>query len=173
MDEQQVGEPAWDVATTPKRLQGLGLLVLGGVILYFLAGFHMIFRDRVPPWTALSYWSMFTVGSWGNSELTAEGVFGKERRPIDLPALFPTKWESGYRYSRSSFKGNKTLLGMLGGATCHRHPDAPDRVIFTKTRWTKVLGSNERKDPVPEQMLDWDCKNSVRQPGGRRLRGTK
>src|SRR5690606_23670251 len=139
-----------------------GLLVLGGVILYFLAGFHMIFRDDVPSWTALSYWSMFTVGSWGNSELTADGVFDGKRRPIDLPALFPSTWESGHRYSR--FKNHKPFLSVLGASTCRRHPDRPDRVILIKTRWAKVLGTLDRKDVVTEVMLDWDCKDSVRLP---------
>lgn len=175
MEGQKTPAEAWDVRTTPGWLQPIGLLALGAAILYVLFGFHFVFRDRAPHYGVLAYWSMFTAGGHTNSILVAEGTWGEETRPVDLAELFPTRWESGYRFSRSSFKRNTGRLSVLGASACRRIDEAtgdpPNMIDFYVVRWSKVPGSNERRNPRKDHKLAWDCRRVVRLPGGRRLRG--
>ncbi len=116
-------------------------------------------------------WQMFTLRDPGHSEVQAEALIGTEWRPIDLEALFPTRWESGPRYARSSFWKSTPRMRVLAASTCGRHPDHPARVRFSVEKWEKTLGSLEqpKRKPRTQALLEWPCDRAVALPGGRAL----
>ena len=167
-----------DARTTPRWLQPLALLVLAGLVVYFLTAnrWALDSRDapswirRNPAYTWFGGWKMFTELDTSAARMDAEIQVGGEWKPIDLEALFPTRWESGPRYARTWFRNSANAMKVLAHATCER-AGQPDRVRFTVTTWHKKLGrvakppKNAKKKPI----LDWDCSDSVPLPKGRPL----
>lgn len=162
-----------DARTTPRglRIPVLGLLVL-------LAGYNAwcwknALGEGAPSmarWFAT--WQMFTLRDTNHSELFGEAYVDGAWVNVDLEALFPTRWESGPRYARSSFWQSNPKLRVLAGATCGRHPDKPTRVRFRVERWRKTLGSvkqPKKKKFESKELLDWSCDRPVPLPRGRVL----
>lgn len=159
-----------DARTTPPllRVPVLALLVA-------LAGYnawcwkHALGQGEPSFARFFATWQMFTLRDPGHSELFADGQFGGEWRPIELEELFPTRWESGPRYARSSFWKSTGRLRVLAQATCGRHPDKPTRVKFRVERWKKTLGSvkQPKKKLDTKEVLDWSCDRPVPLPRGK------
>lgn len=116
-------------------------------------------------------WQMFTTRDPGHSEVFAEAMVGAEWRPVDLDALFPTRWESGARYARSSFWKSTPRMRVLAASTCGRHPESPARVRFRVEKWDKTLGSLEqpKRRLRTDELLEWSCDRDVKLPAGRPL----
>jgi hypothetical protein len=159
-----------DARTTPSwaRLPVLALLAL-------LTGYNVwcwshALDESAPPSTSrwFATWQMFTLLDPGHSELVAEAEIDGQWQPVDLVALFPTKWESGPRYARSGFWENGARLRVLAAATCGRHPAHPTRVRFHSERWKKTLGQvkQPQRHLRKEDLLDWDCTKQVSLPRG-------
>jgi hypothetical protein len=160
----------WDVRTTPKWAQIPYLVFLALVVVYLSSCFHFALRERPPKWVWFGYWQMFSLYDRGSADLEAEVRFDDEWQPIDLTELFPTRWESGYRYSRSSFRRSKGRLRVLAGSVCLRAPRRPSMVRLHQVTWKKQLGSfTERVDEQREKVLEHRCGTPVKLVGGRRL----
>jgi len=116
-------------------------------------------------------WQMFTLRDPGHSVVRAEAEVGGVWSTIDLEALFPTRWESGPRYARTSFWKSTGRMRVLAAATCGRHPEHPTRVRFYVDRWKKKLGSATAKRPglKTEELVEWSCDRHVALPQGRPL----
>jgi hypothetical protein len=164
-----VSSQKWDVRTTPSMLRAPWLIFLAVVALYLASCFHYSLRSKYPSWVWFGLWQMFTLRDIGSADLRAEAQVGEEWIDISLPALFPTQWESGYRYSRSSFRKNKGRLRVLAASACGRHEDRPKRIRLHHVRWTKALGSLERLKEREELVLDHRCSQAVKLPNGRML----
>ncbi len=158
-----------DARTTPRllRVPVLALLVaLAGYNAWCWKNALGEGEPSVVRW--LGTWQMFTLRDPGHSELFAEGQFGGEWRDIELESLFPTRWESGPRYARSSFWKSPPRLRVLAASTCGRHPDHPTRVRFRVERWKKTLGSKKqpKRKVETKELLDWSCDRPVPLPKG-------
>lgn len=166
------------VGTTPSWLRVpvlAGLLSLGG---YFFACYWPALDPpagswaRAHPWGWwFGNWQMFTLLDTGQSLIVAEQQLGGRWEPVALAGLFPTRWESGPRYARSSFFGNPEHMAVLGAATCGRLPVRPQRVRFFRVTWPKQLGEAHPRPPRKarrRELLDWDCARAVSLPAGRR-----
>lgn len=116
-------------------------------------------------------WQMFTLRDPGHSELYAEANVDGAWKEVDLEALFPTKWESGPRYARSSFWKSVPRMRVLAASTCSRHADHPTRVRFRVERWDKTRGQllQPKRRLRTEEILDWPCEREVTLPPGRLL----
>jgi hypothetical protein len=163
-------EATWDVATTPRWAQLPYLCFLALVCVYLVSCFHFALRERPPKWVWFGYWQMFSLFDRTSGDLEAEiGVDG-DWHPVDLPSLFPTKWESGYRYSRSSFRRSKGRLRVLAASTCLRASSRPERVRFVQVSWHKQLGSfDTHLDETRTLLLEHRCGTPVKLAGGRQL----
>jgi hypothetical protein len=163
-------EHKWDVRTTPRWAQVPYLMFLGLVVIYLTSCFHFALRERPPKWVWFGYWQMFSLFDRGSADLEAEGLFADQWRPIDLPALFPTRWESGYRYSRSSFRRSKGRMRVLAASTCVRSLPRPEIVRIHQVSWRKQLGSfTVRLEEKREELVEHRCGVPVILAGGRRL----
>ncbi len=168
-----------DAHTTPRWLQLPGLLLLGALAAYLGVCYHVALGKPRPAlvadWSPHALWpgtwQMFTLLDRRHSALTAEAIRGDTSEPIDLGELFPTTWESGYRFSRSSFRKSPTRMRVLAAATCGRLAERPDEVRFTLTQWGKTLGDPDqpKNNPKVRTLLTWDCSRRVDLPEGRRL----
>lgn len=116
-------------------------------------------------------WQMFTLRDPSHAAVYGDAMIAGTWQPVDLEALFPTRWESGQRYSRSSFWKSTSRMRVLAASTCTRHPDQPTRVRFRVERWAKTLGQVEQpKHKIrTEEILDWTCGSAVTLPKGRLL----
>lgn len=161
-----------DARTTPRalRLPVLALLVcFAGYNFWCYQNALWTGAPSVARWFAT--WQMFTLLDGGHSELVAEAEIGGVWEPVELEALFPTRWESGPRYARSSFWETTSKLRVLGAATCGRHPEHPTRVRFHSERWKKTLGTTRQKkrNLKTQELLEWSCARPVSLPKGRPL----
>jgi hypothetical protein len=111
-------------------------------------------------------WQMFTIRDPNAAMVVAEARYDDDWEPIDLPALFPSRWGSGYRYSRSSFKKSKRRMSVLAASTCLRLERTPKQVRFIEHRWKKKLGTLERRDPTQRLLLTHSCRKKVTLPNG-------
>lgn len=163
-------EPANDVRT-PSWVHALQLAFLVALVAYFLVVFQMSLT-YVPKWAIPGLWQMFTLRDPGGSEVVAEARY-RDRGwvRIELGELFPSRWGSGYRFSRSSFKKNRGRMQVLAASTCVRLDETPLQVRFIEHRWTKVLGTLERKDPYERPLIVHRCSREVRLPNGTTLPG--
>lgn len=160
-----------DARTTPRWLQPLQLGLLLVMIAYFLVVFQVSLSKSIPRWAMPGLWQMFTLRDPSGSQTLGEARYPGETdwRPIDLPALFPSRWGSGYRYSRNSFKKNRSRMRVLAASTCLRLEPTPEAVRFVEVRWDKVLGSAERSNVREKELHVHRCEKSVRLVGGRVL----
>ena len=153
---------------------GLGLLSA-----FFFGCYWPSLEDSQPAWIRehpwawwFGSWQMFTLLDTGQSLVVAEQQVNGEWTKIPLEKLFPTRWESGPRYARSAFFDNRNNMAVLGAATCGRLPQRPERVRFFRLTWPKTLGEAHPRPPKKHkrrELLDWDCRDSVSLPKGRRL----
>jgi len=159
-----------DEQTTPRWLQPVQALFLAALAVYFVVVFQMSLT-RVPKWAVPGLWQMFTVRDPGAAYVRAYARYADDPAwvPIDLGELFPSRWGSGYRYSRSSFKRSKGRMRVLGASTCLRLPEEPVLVKFTEVRWTKVMGTLDHKDEHVRTLHVHRCGVRVRLPLGREL----
>ena len=164
-----------DTRTTPRSLQPLAVLAIAGLVVYFLTANRWALDNRdAPSWirrnpayTWFGGWKMFTELDTDASRVDAEIQVAGEWKPIDLEALFPTRWESGPRYARTWFRNSTNAMKVLAHATCER-AGHPDRVRFTVTTWRKKLGrvAKPPEDAKKKPILDWDCSEEVSLPRG-------
>jgi hypothetical protein len=146
------------------------LCFLGLVIVYLLSCFHFALRDRPPQWVWFGYWQMFSLYDRGSGDLEAEMLVNGEWQDLDLTEVFPTRWESGYRYSRSSFRRSKGRLKVLAGSSCVRVIPRPEMIRINQVTWKKELGSFDvRLDEERETLMEHRCGLGVKLPGGKRL----
>lgn len=128
---------------------------------------------RSHPWVWwFANWEMFTLLDDYASVVQGEALYDGKWRPIDLEALFPTKWESGPRYTRSAFYGNPLWMSTFGEATCNRLERKPEKVRFFRIVWKKELGVSSRPAPTGMRhrpLTEWTCGQPVPQPKGVRL----
>lgn len=167
------------MGTTPPGRQLPILALLVALACYFFACYWPALEERQPAWVQehpwvwwMGNWQMFTLLDTGQSLVVAERRVDGAWSAIELEALFPTRWESGPRYARSSFFNNPHNLAVLGAATCGRLPQRPERVRFFRLTWAKRLGRLDRVPPRKvkrRELLEWDCAQTVALPTGRRL----
>lgn len=157
-------------APVPTWRQALKLAFLVALAGYFLVVFQMSLT-YVPTWAVPGLWQMFTLRDPTASMVVAEARYGDQKgwQPVDLGALFPSRWGSGYRFSRSSFKKNKGRMMVLGASTCLRLDPEPLQVRFIEHRWEKVLGSTEHRNPTQRTLHVHRCDREVRLPNGTML----
>ena len=169
-----------DARTTPGWLRLPALALLPATAAYLGLAYHHALEEDVPDWLRrnpyslwMGTWQMFTYRDPGHSTVVAGARFPGEEDWVAVPLeeLFPYQWESGYRYSRSSFKKSSSRMRTLAQATCFRMERRPERVRFIAVRWDKTLGSKEQpfKRKRESAILDWDCEDSYRLPQGRVL----
>ncbi len=144
------------------------LLFLVGLAAYFAVVFQLSLT-QLPKWAAPGVWQMFTLRDPTATLLVADARRGESWEAVDLPALFPTRWDSGYRFSRASFRRSPGRMEVLGASTCLRLPEPAEEVRFTEQRWRRVLGSNQRRRYTETVIHTHRCGSKVRLPGGRVL----
>ena len=97
--------PLPDARSTPPALRPLALLLVLALAFLQVSAFVSV-KDGAPrTWLSrhpniqwFSSWSMFTKRDRTNQALDVEGEFGGEWKKIPMGRLFPTRWESGYRW---------------------------------------------------------------------------
>lgn len=163
--------PGYDVRTTPRVLQIPAFLFLVCMAVYLEACLHLAMRDGLPSWAWMGTWKMFTTTARYHEVLEGEAMVGGTWRPIDLPALFPTHWESGYRYERGSFADSRTRMRTLAASTCLRHPEHPEAVRFLDVRWKAVPGASEqtRVNAESKEIITWVCGTPWKLPNGKTI----
>lgn len=178
--------PASDVRTTPGWVRPIVLAVLLATAGYFGLCYRFALNKDRPDggwthWQAYGLWfggwQMFTTRDRNHAVLEAVGLVDGAWVPIDLEGLFPARWESGYRFDRSSFRRSRSRMAVLAAATCGRmaaHPDLtePSQLKFFEIKWRKTLGSAEQprtKVVVNREVMDWRCGRPVNLPNGRRI----
>lgn len=125
--------PAW------LRVPAFGAIV--GLSLYFAAGFHYALDFSSPAWIGFGSWSMFTTMDRYNFEVLAEIKVDGEWQALDLKAVFPYQWESGYRFERRHIRRSKRNLGIMAQAACGRSGLEPRAIRFQEVRWLRTPGS--------------------------------
>lgn len=157
-----------DERTTPPWARPFALVFLYALVVYFQLCFYYDMKDDDPWWTAYGSWQMFTTRGARHGALDAEALIDGEWRPFDLEPLFPTRWDSGPRYARSSFRANTSLVRTLADSACDRHPDKPERVRLTDVSWPVTIGEREqpRNDAKRTVRIDWKCSETARRPKG-------
>lgn len=158
-----------DARTAPRWLQPLQLGFLAIVVAYFVGVFQISLSPSMPRWAMPGIWQMFTLRDPNASQVVAFAKRGGDWEPVDLATLFPSRWGSGYRYSRNSVKKSRSRMRVLGASTCVRLAPTPDVVRFVERRWDKVLGSTARANPRERELLVHRCSARVRLADGRIL----
>ncbi|MEC7946805.1 MAG: hypothetical protein VX265_04510 [Myxococcota bacterium] len=144
--------PERDARTTPGWLRAPALvfcIALGS--LFFSAflkckdDFGAVWLDAYPWVHWMSNWSMFTPRNRWQKAVDIEFQSGGAWHPVDGMDYFPTRWESGFRWDRTSFRNSSVKMRTLGAAFCARMTadDAapvPDRVRFIEVKWRKTRG---------------------------------
>lgn len=149
------------------RIPVLGVMI-GFAVYFALCPTHTLGAGSAWIWEP-ARWEMFTLLDRHNHSLSAEARIGGEWKPIDLDALFPSRWESGLRCARCWKRPISSRT--WAAATCGRHPEKPERVRFWRDTWSKTLGrkAQPKRDRAVVSILDWDCAKTVTLPAGRRL----
>lgn len=152
-----------DRSTTPPALRIPVLILLAAWTCYFGAAYHAGLQKGAPWWLAIARWQMFTLRADGNTHILAEQERDGVWTPLDLPALFPTRWESGYRYDDT--EKSHAALAMLAAAACGRMADPPVRIrlLAEKSRLVPGVGA---KVKGTKELLYWECGGTVRLPAG-------
>jgi hypothetical protein len=158
-----------DARTTPRMLRVPILLGLAVLAAYYVDCWrHALGNGEPDALRFLATWQMFTLRDATHSEVFAEEEVDGAWGPVDLEALFPTRWESGPRYARSSFWKSPARMQVLAASTCGRSPDHPTKVRFHVERWPKTLGSlkQPKKKMKREELVEWTCGRPVALPRG-------
>lgn len=148
--------PDRDTRTTPGWLRLPGLALCAALVFLFFSSFLKckdgvdgIWLDRYPWVHWFSNWSMFTPRLRWQKAVDIEYRVDGEWHPIDGGAYFPTVWESGFRWDRTSFRDSSFKMRTLGAAFCDRMTadeasPAPERVRFIECKWKKTRGQVEQ-----------------------------
>ena len=161
-----------DRKTTPKRWQGRLLFLWYALFVYFLACGHFAMNTDVRPgWTYLGGFHMFTTKRRTNYQVTGDAFIQGRWEPIDLEAMYPTRWESGHRYQRGPFRRSKTRMATLAASTCKRHDKNPQAVRFFQSSWRRQLGTTDQsvRDPKVKNLVTWRCGTPFTLPNGEQL----
>lgn len=154
--------------TTPRAARVPVLIGLSLLSLYFLACFQVAIDEDAGRWTTMGNWQMFTSGSRSHGAAEAEAEIGGRWEPVDLDALYPTRWDSGPRYARSAVRRNATRMKILAASVCERHPGKPARVRLYDVGWKVTIGQIEQKrtGETRKLMADWRCGDPSPMPKG-------
>lgn len=159
-----------DASTAPLWLRPIQLVGLALLAAYYAYAYSQTLTAP-PPWIAFGAWQMFTLNEPNASELRVEILTDVGWEPMDPDALFPSRWDSGYRYARGSFRKSAARLRVLGASTCWRyaraHDARPHQVRFITERWRKVAGSMKRANVRREEISTFRCGTRVPLPAGR------
>lgn len=169
-----------DARTTPRWLRGPAVLLLLGQLVVFGLGFvyaHGVVAHSAPRWIMkaepiafFGNWKMFTTVDRKQRAMDGYARFDGEWQPIDLEALFPSRWESGPRYARKTIRRSGRHLATMAAAACGRLPDRPEAVKLVDVRWRSKLGVQEqtRTGKVTEKrLIEWDCERAPPTVSGR------
>lgn len=141
-------------------------------IIFFLCCFKYSTASYIPKWARLGLWRMFTYKSTKHSDLRAVARFNDGWKEINLREIFPSKWDSGYRYQRHVFWRNKARMRMLAATTCVRLNGQADEIKFFQGYWNIKPGipadSPEDKINAKEKLnLHWNCNRRIYTPLGK------
>lgn len=148
--------PDRDARTTPGLLRVPALVFCAALSTLFFSAFlkckddfGSVWLDRYPWVHWMSNWSMFTPRNRWQKAVDIQYFTAGEWHPIDGGQYFPTVWESGYRWDRTSFRDSRYKMSTLGAAFCGRMTadegtPAPERVRFIEVKWKKTLGQTEQ-----------------------------
>ena len=177
VERAQTSEENTDIRTTPRLLQLPGMLLLLTLTGYFFLCYTCALGKPKPSWAPRSpyalwpgTWQMFTMLDRRHNDLSAQARFpdSEEWESVDLRSVFPTTWESGYRFSRNSFRKSPSRMRVLASSLCTRLSEAPIEVRFEHTRWKKTLGSytQPKGNAKAKEVIRWTCDRKVKRPGG-------
>ncbi len=173
-------EEPLDARSTPGWLRVPGLFLLLAQLTIFGLGLvyaHGVVAHTAPRWImkveSIAYfgnWKMFTLVDKKQRDMDGYALYGDVWEPIDLPALFPARWESGPRYARKTIRRSGRHLSVLASATCGRLERTPERVKLVDIRWRSKLGQREqpRTGKVREtKLIEWQCERRPASVKGR------
>lgn len=154
-----------DATTTPRSLrpfQLLFLLLLG--VAWVDASVHAMSRPTFRQY--LMGWKMFTEKSTRGTDHRAEVQFERNGpfRRVELHDHFPSRWGSGYRYSR--FRDRRRLT-MVAAALCHRLETPAHAVRIYQVRWHLKAGTTERVEPTEQLIARHRCNQPLVGGAGR------
>lgn len=168
-----------DERTTPRWLRIPALLLVALVAAWLALSYTFALQAEQPAWARpypwvwwFANWEMFTMLDDTSSLVGGEALIDGEWRPIDLEALFPTRWESGPRYTRPAFYEVPQWMQVFGEATCDRLPRTPEKVRFYRVVWKRELGRSGRFPPRGTRhrpLSEWTCGGATLVPKGVRL----
>lgn len=156
-----------DSRTTPRWLRPIQLaFILALCVAWIDASSHALSRPTFRQY--LMGWKMFTEKSTRGTDHRAEVQLerGGPFQPIELSEYFPSRWGSGYRYSR--FR-DKKRFGRVAAALCYRLDSPAYAVKIYQVRWHVKQGSTERVKPSEEVIAHHRCSRPVRGVGGRTI----
>lgn len=164
-------DPAVDARTTPPALRPLVLAFLASAFAYFGACYHYATSDTFPEWVYPGQWAMFTFKETWHHDVIAAAEREGQTVTVDLPALFPSTWDSGPRYVRGPFRNNPARMRVLAYSICQRLKPTPDVVTVGEVKWKARFGVSPsvRADPQSQTRLIFTCGSDIPLPGGRRL----
>lgn len=147
-------------------------IILACLVIFFISCFKYGTASYIPKWARIGLWRMFTYKTSNHSDLRAIASFDDGWKEINLRELFPSKWDSGYRFQRAVFWRNKTRMRMLAASTCVRLEGKATELKFYQDYWKIVPGipasSPESKKNVKEKFnLHWYCGSPVYTPIGK------
>lgn len=93
--------------------------------------------------TWLGRWRMFTELRPRHTDLLAETRDGAGGwSPVELAALYPSRWDEGPGYLRDDFLSDPGYVALLGADVCERTGAAAVRL--TEITWDKTPGEREQ-----------------------------
>jgi len=162
-----------DSRTTPANLRIPVLIFIGMLLAYFSICMALEFKEGpgksriLAPYRLYGQWNMFTLKAVWQKQLKVTALRDGQWVGVDLPSMYKAQWESGHRYQRPFFLRKTGALPLLANSICRRlDPPAP-RVRLYRVRWKRRLGqTQEPRNQDISELLTWDCRRSVRRPGG-------
>lgn len=145
-----------DARTTPGWLRVPALVFCLALSTLFFSSFLKckddvsgVWLDRYPWVHWMSNWSMFTPRNRWQKAVDIEYQSDGDWHAVDGMDYFPTRWESGFRWDRTSFRDSSTKMRTLGAAFCGRmtadlESPSPDRIRFIEVKWKKTRGQLEQ-----------------------------
>jgi hypothetical protein len=135
---------------------GLGFVYAHGIVAHSAPAWIM----EAEPVAFFGNWKMFTSVDRKQRDMDGYALQEGEWAPINLKTLFPSRWESGPRYTRKTIRRSGRHLRVLASATCGRLSDPTEAVRLVDIRWRSKLGQKEqpRTGKIQETLLiEWDC----------------
>ena len=102
-----------------------------------------------------------------HKELKATALINGQWVGVDLPALYPTRWESGYRYQRAHFLRRNGASPLVANSICQRMEGSPRAVRIYRVRWKRRPGdTQEARNPDVQMLTEWPCSRRLAMPKG-------